>query len=155
MMKKILIGIVSLAVLAFATPARADYLDFVSYNSTTAAADAAIDTGKIVTAGADEVVFWFKNAGSQARTAAVECWDPGQNTTTFRTTLSVAATGGFAQVVMDSHASAATAPTGVTLLAMKPCHVVSVTAAAATGTMRTSIVQRRQRFTSTPNPPKQ
>lgn len=154
-MKKILTFAAALALLAFAFPARADYLDYVAYNSTTSAADAAIDTGKVVTAGADEVVFWFKNAGSASRTAAIECWDPGQNTTTFRTLITVAATGGFAQVVMDSKVSALTAPTGVTNLAMKPCHVVSVTAAAATGSMRTAIVQRRQRFTSTPNPQKQ
>lgn len=144
-MKKILGTMLTLVVLAFALPARADYLDFVVYNSTTAAADAAIDTGKLLTAGAETLTLNFKNQGSGARTAAIECWDPSQTVTTYRTTVSVAATGE-ATVNIGLGMSSATAPTGVTNLAMKPCHITDVTAAAATGTMRTVIIDRRQRF---------
>lgn len=116
-------------------------VDFAAYNSTTAAADAAIDTGKINTRGADTLTFTFKNQGSGARTAAIECWDPLSLVTIYRTTIAVAATSE-ATVNMDLHISSATAPTGVTNLAMKPCHVASVTAAAATGTMRTVVIKR-------------
>jgi hypothetical protein len=149
-MKKFL-GVLTVAaalfVAAFPSTPAADQpavmsLDFVLYNSTTAAADAAIDTGKLTTANADTLTFTFVNSGSQARTAAVECWDPSRVVTTYRTTATVAATGGTAQVNMDLHASSATAPTGVTNLAMKPCHYASATAAAATGTMRTIVTKR-------------
>lgn len=153
-MKKLIGTILTLAVLAFAFPARADFLDFVRYNSTTAATDLAIDTGKITTAGSDTVTLNFKNSGAGARTAAIECWDPDKVVTVYRTTVSVGATSE-ASVNIGLGMSSATAPTGVTNLAMKPCHVMEVTAEAATGQMRTVIIQRVQRYNSNPTVPKQ
>jgi hypothetical protein len=151
-MKKTFLGItITLALLACALPTKgsAESVDYVLYNSTTAAADAAIAVVSAAgtplnTSNADSLTLHFRNAGSGARTAAVECWDPGLTQTISRHTVSVPATSD-AHVYIDPHASSATAAAGYTVWPMKPCHRMKITAAAATGTMRTIVLKRTSR----------
>jgi hypothetical protein len=145
-MKKILGLTLALAVLALASPARAEFTDYVLYNSTTAAADAAIAVTTpagtpLNTSNADSLTIHFRNAGSGARTAAIECWDPALAQTVSRHTVTVAATSD-AHVYIDPRASSVTATAGYTVWPMKPCHRTKITAAAATGTMRTTVIKR-------------
>lgn len=119
-------------------------LDYVLYNGTVAAADAAILVGPYDTSKAESLTIELKNAGSGARTAIVECWDPsGAATVNVLPSVAVGATDS-ATIIFDPRVTAvANVPARHTVWAVKPCYRTSVKAAAATGTMRV-VVEKRQ-----------
>jgi hypothetical protein len=145
-MKKLFGLTLSLAFLALARPAAADeFIDYVMYDSTTAAADAAIAIGPLNTYKAETLTIHFRNAGSQARSAVLEEWDPAGVGTISRHTIAVPATSDAHLYIDPQLSSTLMTPASYTLWSIKPPHKLKITAAAATGTMRTTVIKRTSR----------